>query len=1063
MKRQNKLVLSKMAQPTSTVDWRGFCWVLLLALVGLVGCQKMKSPMPPRAVYKPSPKKSKAVASRRLRRKPAARRTAPVANMVAVAGDVAESEKKAGGKDGKKNKPQVWQRSKTNTVLSKVSVGGGKYLILNKMRVSVYVEGLRARTVIDHIYFNPHNRTLQGTFKYTLPAGASISYYSMFVGQQRRRTPRFFSSKGGPQPRRLAEMQPAQIARLSPKKEWGKLREARLVAAEKGREVYEEIARQRIDPALLEQDAPNTFTGRVFPIPSKGYNRVILAYEQTLQELQGNLVYRFRFPNEVAKSIDFSMQHDGSLSTLSQSNLRKIRCNSKAKKGFLRCYWEENKPDRDAVFYFKPKNKMISWVAGTDPVNSKKYVMARMKLNFPVSNKITSSPQAMFMLDTSLSANPDLFAAHVQLLQEILKRNAPHLKRFNVLLFDVSSRWVNPNGWMKNTAANRKRLMAQVQKIVLEGATNFNRAMQDLAKPTWKIGSDKGLDVFVLSDGQLNWGESQVDAVLAGFRRSSVWGATRFFAYKLGIGSENTSLYQRLVRKGGAVFTCLGRSEMARCATAHQRPALFIKQVNVEGVNASEILVAGRQTSVYPGGAIEVAAQIAKVGQATFVVQGQLQGKPVTLRATVTLTPKGELAPRAWGELAVQQLMELDDPSLTNLVVAYSQHFQIPNEHCSFLVLETDKEYKQYGLEKTQKTLKLTDVAQFILDWMAKRGKTRTLRERWIALLRKGMKRSKMLSKSSGRAVMSLVNKLQSADFAMGSSPGTKAWTKSEVPASYLKTRLKDRNVFDGFTKEAERRVKVDVGGAVRALSCIVELHPRNPQALRLVGYYLMGWKRPSEAAQVFLRVLERRSFEPHSYRDLARALIKRNQFALAAALYEILLAGTWHSRFGRIQTIAREEYAMLVRQALRTKELKPEIQSILERRKSMLGLKVNRSKLRVTVTWNTDNTDIDLWVIEPGGEKCYYSHRKTRNGGSLLDDITRGYGPERYEHTGNLEGKYNVKLHFYGHRSNVLGNETHASVVMVMNAGTPNERVVEKNLILKKRQSVVQVAELKL
>ena len=28
---------------------------------------------------------------------------------------------------------------------------------------------------------------------------------------------------------------------------------------------------------------------------------------------------------------------------------------------------------------------------------------------------------------------------------------------------------------------------------------------------------------------------------------------------------------------------------------------------------------------------------------------------------------------------------------------------------------------------------------------------------------------------------------------------------------------------------------------------------------------------------------------------------------------------------------------------------------------------------LRVTISWNTDGTDIDLWVIEPDGVKCYY------------------------------------------------------------------------------------------
>ena len=42
--------------------------------------------------------------------------------------------------------------------------------------------------------------------------------------------------------------------------------------------------------ALLEQVAPNTFRGQVFPIPARGYNRVILAYEETLPQLAGQRV-----------------------------------------------------------------------------------------------------------------------------------------------------------------------------------------------------------------------------------------------------------------------------------------------------------------------------------------------------------------------------------------------------------------------------------------------------------------------------------------------------------------------------------------------------------------------------------------------------------------------------------------------------------------------------------------------------------------------------------------------------------------------------------------------------
>ena len=236
----------------------------------------------------------------------------------------------------------------------------------------------------------------------------------------------------------------------------------------------------------------------------------------------------------------------------------------------------------------------------------------------------------MFLLDTSLSENPDLFAAHVVLLQQILKRNEARIKRFNVLLFDVGARWSSAKAWMTNNQDTRTKLLTQLKKIVLEGATDMNAALKQLARPSWKVDGSQPVDVFFLSDGQLNWGETNFDAMLGQFKRLSVWKSVRFFSYYLGIGSENVSLFQRLVRQGGAVFSCLGKAELPRCAVAHTRSAMLLKNVKVDGVGASETLIAGRQTSVYPGGMIALASRYAKDGVAKLTLQGTLDGKPKT-------------------------------------------------------------------------------------------------------------------------------------------------------------------------------------------------------------------------------------------------------------------------------------------------------------------------------------------------------------------------------------------------------------------------------------------------
>ena len=52
---------------------------------------------------------------------------------------------------------------------------------------------------------------------------------------------------------------------------------------------------------------------------------------------------------------------------------------------------------------------------------------------------------------------------------------------------------------------------------------------------------------------------------------------------------------------------------------------------------------------------------------------------------------------------------------------------------------------------------------------------------------------------------------------------------------------------------------------------------------------------------------------------------------------------------------------------------------------------------LAALIFWNTDGTDVDLHVIEPGGEECFYQHTQTASGGHISRDVTTGYGPEIY------------------------------------------------------------------
>ena len=86
-------------------------------------------------------------------------------------------------------------------------------------------------------------------------------------------------------------------------------------------------------------------------------------------------------------------------------------------------------------------------------------------------------------------------------------------------------------------------------------------------------------------------------------------------------------------------------------------------------------------------------------------------------------------------------------------------------------------------------------------------------------------------------------------------------------------------------------------------------------------------------------------------------------------------------------------------------------------------------SAIYVTLTWDTNDTDIDTYVIDPTGDYSAYYHRNTADGGFLDYDVTTGYGPEHWLLTTANKVRwgqpYQVRLHYYSDHGNGPSNYT--------------------------------------
>ena len=238
---------------------------------------------------------------------------------------------------------------------------------------------------------------------------------------------------------------------------------------------------------------------------------------------------------------------------------------------------------------------------------------------------------------------------------------------------------------------------------------------------------------------------------------------------------------------------------------------------------------------------------------------------------------------------------------------------------------------------------------------------------------------------------------------------------------------------------------------AVRVLTNLAEMDLENRHILRILGYRLLQAGEAKLALPVFRKVLELSPEEPQSFRDLGLALAADRQYQQAIDMLYEVVAKPWHGRFPDVEIITLAELNSII--AIRGEKL--DVSRIDPRLIKNLPL-----DLRVVLTWDADNTDIDLWVTDPNGEKAYYGHQLTYQGGRMSLDFIGGYGPEEFSLKRAKPGKYKVEAQYFGDRRQAVTGPTTLQVKLATHFGTANEKEQSITLRLKGRQETVFVGE---
>lgn len=242
-----------------------------------------------------------------------------------------------------------------------------------------------------------------------------------------------------------------------------------------------------------------------------------------------------------------------------------------------------------------------------------------------------------------------------------------------------------------------------------------------------------------------------------------------------------------------------------------------------------------------------------------------------------------------------------------------------------------------------------------------------------------------------------------------------------------------------------------------RILSNLSETDFDNYELLKVYAYQLQDSGEDDLAVFIFKRIQELRPEDSQSYRDLALAYESIGRCQKALDLYNGIITGRIyegnHRRvFKGIALIAQNEIKHLIKKYKNDLDLSQIDKRLLEE---------VAYDIRVVVDWNHNDTDIDLHIIDPNLEECFYKHTSTRIGGQMSPDMTQGFGPEEFTLKRAIKGDYYIKIKYYGDRNQKIESPTFMKVTMFKHYGSKNESKETKIIRLTKKDDEEIIAKL--
>lgn len=915
---------------------------------------------------------------------------------------------------------------------------------LESVLVQAEVLGAAAHTRIEMVFYNPNLRPLEGELQFPLLDGQTVTGIALDID--------------------------------------GELRSAVPVEKVKGQQVFEDVARAEVDPALLEKTQGNNYKLRVYPLPAKGTRRVVLELDEMLSRnssggsTQSVYYTGYRLPLQFAETVeqlDVTVHNAALPGRHSAMAVRALLGAERIKVS----YEFDKEPHTGSRVSFSRRKftgkglltvdfpRVQTSLMATETRDGQTYFYAEVPALLTNSTPRVNPKTVALVWDASGSGLARDHGRELALLDAYFKA----LKDVKIELLVVRDQAEAPQFFaVKN--GDWRLLRAELEQMVYDGASS-----------AIALSPGHTADLTLMfSDGLSNYGAGQFEA-----------GDAPLYAVNAAVMADVPRLRAMAEKSGGRLLDLLATTPVqAVTELTHRYPRLLGLHSN----GAKDLV----STSIYPEANLIKIAGILTEPKASIELdwlnaQDQHQLQQVTVQNGAKVGPS--LAASRWVSLKIAQL-EADYAANRSAIRQLGQRFGRVTRETSLIVLDRVEDYVRYEIappaslrveyeaQQAQKMRQLSDERHDHLEDIAKRFAQKVawwergfpkgdmpqpaVHQDTSAGERTGMSASApvpvatamamapppvpvaMLPAAAGAASASI-----SAAAAAPARIELKKW-QSDAPYAqrlrdvaaeqmyrvYLDERPAYANSTAFFLDVADvfmERGQVSLG--LRILSNLAEMNLENRQILRILAYRLLQAKQAQLALPILQQVVVLNPNEPQSWRDLGLAYAQDGQYQRAVDNLWEVVARPWHNRFPDIELIALGELNAIVAQAAPASAV--DTSRFDERLMRNLPLAV-----RAVLSWDADNTDIDLWVTDPNNEKVYYGHRLGYQGGSMSRDFTRGYGPEEYSLRQAKPGKYKVQAHFYGNRQQIIAGAT--TLMLRLSTGFGSAQQKDDNIILR-------------